>query len=52
MDQVVELSGTAVRPVDDVVAIGPPGRSVAPRKTAALVAEAERGAAAAQCKRL
>ena len=43
-DQVVELGGTAVRPVDDVVAVGPRGRSVAPREAAALVAEVERGA--------
>jgi hypothetical protein len=43
-DEVLELGGTAVRPVDDVVAIGPRGRTVAPGEAAALVAEVERGA--------
>jgi hypothetical protein len=43
-NQVVELGGTAVRPVDDVVAIGPRRRAVAPREAAALVAEVQRGA--------
>jgi len=39
MDQVLELGGTTVRPVEDVVAIRPRGRSVAAREAAALVAE-------------
>src|ERR1700687_2263748 len=43
-DQIVELSWTAVRPVDDVVAIDPRGRSIAPREAATLVAEEQRGA--------
>ena len=43
-DQVVEFGWAAVRPVDDVVAIGPRGRAIAPREAAAMVAEAQRAA--------
>ena len=38
-NQVVDLGGTAVRPVDDVVTIRPRGRPVAPREAASLVAQ-------------
>ena len=44
LNEVLELCGAAVRPVDDVMAIGPRGRAVAPREAAALIAEVQRGA--------
>ena len=43
-DQILELRWTAVRPVNDVVAVGPRRRSVAPREATPLIAEMERGA--------